>query len=79
MMPINYVSASGKDIADLVDKIEDVVEGTSNLHVSIACIVVAALAQNPEIPPDRLQDVVKGVSEYMAASLFDESEIGAVN
>ena len=78
-MPISYVQASGKDIADLVDRIEDVVEGVPNIHLSIACIVVAALAQNPQINPDRLQECVKGVSEYLAACLFDESTMGAVN
>lgn len=78
-MPINYVQASGKDIAELVDRIEDVIEGQPNIHVSIACIVVATLAQNPEIAPEKLQEVVKSISELMAASLFDESVIGAVN
>jgi hypothetical protein len=78
-VPINYVAASGKDIAELVDKIETVVEGTSNVHVSIACIVVATLAQDPDVAPDRLQQIVRGVSEYMAASLFNESPVGAVN
>ena len=78
-MSINYVQASGKDIADLVDRIEDVVEGHSNVHVSIASLVVAILAQNPEVSPEKLQECVKGVSEYLAACLFDESRIGSVN
>lgn len=78
-MAINYIQASGKDIAELVDRIEEVVEGAPNIHVSIACIVVAALAQNPEIAPEKLQECVKGVSEYLAAFLFDESGTGAVN
>jgi hypothetical protein len=78
-MPVNYVQASGKDIAELVDRIETAVEGTPDIHVSIACIVVAALAQNPDVSPAKLQECVKSVSEYMAASLFDESPAGAVN
>lgn len=78
-MPINYVQANGKDVAALVDRIEDTIEGEPNIYVCIACFIVAALSQNPNITPERLQDVVKGLSEYMSASLFDESNMGAVN
>lgn len=78
-MPINYFQASGKEVAELVDKVESVVEGQPNIHVSIACIIVACLAQNPEVAPEQLQNIVKGISEYMAASLFNETQIGASN
>jgi hypothetical protein len=78
-MSISYVQASGKDIADLVDKIEDVVDGYTSVHVSIAAIVVSILAQKPDVAPDKLQEAVKGVSEYLAASLFNESPTQAVN
>jgi hypothetical protein len=76
-VPINYIAASGKDIADIVNRIENVVEGEANVHVSVSCIIVACLAQNPSISPEQLQNCVKGVSEYMAANLFDTPE--AVN
>lgn len=78
-MPINYVQASGADVAEVVNVIEDAVEGYANLHVSVACLVVAILAQNPDVEANKLQKMVKGLSEYMAANLFDESASGAVN
>lgn len=74
-MQINYFQASGKEVAELVDKIETVVDGESNVIVSIACIVVATLSQNPEVAPDTLQSIVKGVSEYIAASVFNTSKV----
>ena len=78
-MPINYVVASGKDIADLVDRIEDVVAGYPNVAVAAACIVVAALSQNPDVSPDTLQNIVKSVSELMTATLFGTSNTGESN
>ena len=73
-MRLNYVQTSGQDVANIVDSIEDVVEGIPNILVTTACLVVAVLAQNPEISPERLQDVVKGLSEYIAVSVFDVKE-----
>lgn len=78
-MAVNYVQASGRDIADLVEKIEDAVEGSPNIAVAAACIVVAALSQNPDIAPARLQYIVKAVSELMATTLFIEEEVGESN
>lgn len=68
-MSITYIKADGSDIKRLVDKIENVIDGEHITHVSIACLVVAILAQRPDIDPDEMQETVKGVSEYMAACL----------
>jgi hypothetical protein len=78
-MPANYVTVSGKDISDLVDQIEDVVDGHPSMNVAISCFVVAILSQNPEVDPETLQTCVKGLSEYVSASLFNESASGSVN
>jgi hypothetical protein len=77
-MALSYVAASGKDVADMVAEIEEVVQGKSNVLVSISCLVVATLAQNPDVAPDKLQEVVKSLSEQLSATLFDASP-GMVN
>lgn len=69
----DYVYVSGKDIAELVDQIDGVVEGVPNVHVTTACLVVAILAQQPDIAPDKLQECVKGASEFIAAVLFGKT------
>jgi hypothetical protein len=78
-MPVNYIEISGKEVAELVARIEDTVEGYPNPAVMMACICVAALAQNPEISPSKLQECVQATSELLASTLLDESPSGAVN
>ena len=78
-MPVNYVEASGKDVAEIVALIEDAVEGYPNFVVAMACIAVAILSQNQEVAPDQMRDIVQGATEYIAASLSNESPSGAVN
>jgi hypothetical protein len=68
-MSVNYIKATPADIGRIVDRIENVVEGEQNTHVSIACIIVAILAQKPESEGEELAELVKGVSEYMAAAM----------
>jgi hypothetical protein len=72
-MSITYISASGKDIARIVEKIEDVVVGEQNVNVALGCLVVAVLVQKPEIAPAQLQEIVKGASEWLASNLYDGS------
>ena len=78
-MPINYTQVHGADIAEVVSLVEDTVEGYPNIIVSTACLVVAILAQNPDVEANKLQRMVMGLSEYMAANLFDDAVGGAVN
>lgn len=68
-MSITYIKVGGSDVQRIVDKIEDVIEHEDNTHVSIACIVLAIVAQEPDIEPEQLVEAVKGVSEYLAAYL----------
>lgn len=77
-MSIQYIKASGEDIGRIVGRIETAIEGEKNSHVSIACIVVALLAQRPDLEPEELQTIVKNTSEYMAASLYSGTS-GTVN
>jgi hypothetical protein len=79
VMPINYIKADGGAIEAIVDQIEDVLEGLPTSHVTVACLVVAILSQMPDIGADKLQELVKGASEYIAVCLLDESKSGAIN
>lgn len=73
---INYFKVEGETIAPLVDEIEKVCEGIDNSHVSIACIIVATLAQNPEVDPQVLGTLVTQISELISATAF---ETGSIN
>lgn len=77
-MSLTYIKATGEQIEEIVDQIEDVIEGYPTSHVSIACLVVAILAQKPDLDPDKLQHVIKSVSEVIAAQIFEPEE-GEVN
>lgn len=72
---LSYVTTSGADIEKLVNKIERVIDGELNTNVSLACIVVAIFAQQPDIAPEKLQEVVKGMSEWLAAYLHGEGQV----
>lgn len=78
-MSIQYIKASGKEIVEITDRIEHAVNGYPSAHVSMACIIIAVMAQKPDVAPETLQDCVKGVSEWIAACLFDGSGSGAIN
>jgi hypothetical protein len=75
---LSYVQINSKELLELVSIIEEAMSGYPNVHVSVACLVVAILAQNPSIAPETLQTCVKGLSEYMTTSIFGVKE-GAVN
>lgn len=79
MPTINQFNPSGRDVAELVDRIEKAVDGENNIVVSTACIVVSALAQDPDVSPDKLVKIVEEVSSLIAMILFDGSPTGAVN
>jgi hypothetical protein len=71
-MNTHYFKVSPNDVSRLVDKIEDVIEGEDNVHVSVACLVIAILAQKRDLDPEELPDIVKGVSEYLIARLVPD-------
>lgn len=68
-MTTTYTRIDSRDVARIIDRIENVIEGEGIMEVSAACIVVAILAQNPKLDPEKLGETVKGVSEYLAAVL----------
>lgn len=69
---ITYQTPSGKVVADLVEKIEDVLEGEPTVNVYAACLVLAILSQKPDVTTTRLQETVKLTSEALMATLLAE-------
>lgn len=61
-----YVKVNSDELQELVDRIEDAVDGEQPVHISIACLIVAIYAQKPDVAPDKLKEIVKGMSEWMA-------------
>jgi hypothetical protein len=62
---------SGKEISDIVDRIEEAVEGLPANSVAIACMIVAIFSQNSDAAPDVVRDCVQSMSEVMAAALHN--------
>lgn len=71
-MSVSYVKAAPAEISRIVNRIEDVIDGEQNVNVSIACVVVAIMAQKPDIDPEILPQIVKDVSEYLTAYLVQD-------
>jgi hypothetical protein len=69
-MPITYTKVTGPEIAEIVDDIEQAVNGYKSMHVTIGCLIVAILAQRPDMDPIELQGVVKSASEWLAMTIF---------
>ncbi len=78
-MSASYIRVSGSEISDVVEDIKDAVDGHSIPIVSLACLVVAILAQKPTVTPAELQEIIKGVTEYLTMQLHNGSTSGAVN
>ncbi len=68
-MSVTYFKATPAEIGRIVDRIESAIEGEQATNVSIACIVVAILAQKPDIDNELLPAIVRDLSEYLAAYL----------
>jgi hypothetical protein len=66
---------SGKEISEIVDIIEDAIEGLPANQVAIACLVVAIFSQNPDAAPAVVQQCVQSMSELMAAALHGNGKV----
>ena len=66
----HYVTADGKDIVKIIEDIQRVVVGLDVTNVSIACIVISAIAQKPTATMAEIQETVRTVSEVMATALW---------
>lgn len=74
-MSINYITAPGETIGGIVQRIEGVIHGELNSHISIACLVVSILAQNPKVSPEKLMELVKETSEFIVTKMSYDEEL----
>lgn len=59
----------GSAIAEIIERLEPLVEEYPRTHVIIACLTLAVLGQNTDISPDELQSIVRGASQYICTEL----------
>jgi hypothetical protein len=78
-MSLSFLRASGKEVANLIENIKEVIEGEPVVNVHVACLVLALIAQKPDMTPEELQSVVKECSAWIVTRLYDSSVTGAVN
>lgn len=76
-MSITYAKVNGADLEELVEEIEEVVEGNDPVKICMSCMIIAIMQQAPEITPQRLSDVIKSLSEYLSALLSEDQ--GSIN
>lgn len=69
-----YTEVSSKDVADIVEKMVSSVENEyDRVPIMMGSIALAVVLQVPNIDPDKLIEIVKGVSEYIALAVMDVS------
>lgn len=74
-MNINYDQAKATEIMPLLEEIEDVCVGNKKSHVILACIVMAHLVQDPDMPTDRLAESVKATTELIALHISQRDSV----
>ena len=70
-------TATGDQIAEIVDKIDMAVEGYPSSHVLMACIALTVVMQKPDITPDALERAIYDVSQYVVMLLGDAEDTSA--
>lgn len=71
---ISNVSASGESIFEIIQGIEEAVEGFPRSHVIIALLALSIAIQKPDAEPEVIQAGVKGVSEWLCTYLDSEND-----
>lgn len=66
MSSVYYTTTSGKDVEQLVGKIEKVIEGKDTTLIQIACLSIVLMIQEPNLTTEQLLSGVKGISEWMS-------------
>ena len=74
--PITYSQATGKDIESIVSAMESCLIGRNSSHITMACLAVALIIQEPNLAPQQLADGIRGASEWIAMYVgsLNESE-----
>lgn len=67
--PINTISATGKEIEEVICMMEEFLSDKSQDTVMIACLSLAMMIQAPTISREQLQAGVMSVSQNMALYL----------
>ena len=70
------VQASGEDIFQIVQRIENAMGEIPLAHAVIAALSIAVTLQNPNISEEKLQQAVKGASQWICMFLSMEESIG---
>ena len=73
---IIYSKTTGKEIQDIVEAMEPVLEGKLSANVLMACLALAIIIQCPNLTPEQLSTGVRGASEWIAlyASSLEPSQ-----
>lgn len=61
--------ASGDQIAEIINLMENNLEGVPRGHAIIACIALCLVLQSPTLTPDQIQHSVREVSRFICMLL----------
>ena len=75
---IQETKATGAEIDEILKAIEPGLMNRPRHHVLIACLSIAVLIMHPDISPEKLQEGVKGASQWICLFLSGMGEDGEV-
>ena len=70
------VSANGEDIFQIVQRLEHAMGEVPRAHAVIAALSIAVTMQKPDITEEKLQEAVKGASQWICMFLSMEESTG---
>ena len=70
-------TATGDQVAEIVDKIDDAVSGYPYSHVIMGCLALVIVTQKPDITPEALEKAIFDVSQYVVMLLGDQGDTSA--
>jgi hypothetical protein len=62
-------SATGKEIGEIIMRVDDVLDGVPMAHALMALISMILISMKPEITPQELQEKVQEVSQFIVLIL----------
>ena len=73
---ISTAHATGEEIFEIASRIEPALIGVPRGHAVISMLSIAITIMNPDISPEKLQEGVKGASEWICLFLADDPSQG---
>ena len=67
--PIQYSTTTGTKVIELMLLLSKMFQNEDPNAVHVACLAFATMMVNPEIDPDKLREIVKGLSEYISMAM----------